>query len=190
MNLSSAGPEEIVTFVLGAMRDSEQAQLSLLDALPAPVYTTDARGRVTYFNRACIGFSGRTPQAGTDRWCVTWKLYTTDGAELPHSQCPMAVAIKEGRPVRGQEAIAERPDGSQVRFIPFPTPMCDEHGKVLGAVNILIDLAQSSQSRHLRDQAQRCRRLARGIDDKPTRETLTRLAEDYEERAGGLVRLN
>jgi hypothetical protein len=49
----------------------------------------------------------------------------TDGTPLPHDQCPMAIALKENRPVRGVEAVAERPDGTRVPFIPFPTPLRD-----------------------------------------------------------------
>jgi len=34
----------------------------------------------------------------------------------------------ERRPVRGEEAIAERPDGSRVAFVPYPTPLYDASG--------------------------------------------------------------
>jgi len=40
----------------------------------------------------------------------------------------MAIALKEGRPIRNAEAIAERPDGSRVPFIPYPTPLRDAKG--------------------------------------------------------------
>jgi len=83
----------------------------LLDALPVAVYVTDADGGIIFFNEACIEFSGRTPVIGSDRWCVTWRLLNPDGTPLPHDKCPMAVALKENRAVRGAEAIAERPDG-------------------------------------------------------------------------------
>ena len=78
------------------IRESEQHMRDLLEALPAAVYTTDANGRINFFNKACIDMAGRTPQIG-DEWCVTWRLYTADGAPLPHDQCPMAVALKEDR---------------------------------------------------------------------------------------------
>ena len=109
----------------------------LLDALPAAIYTTDAAGRITFYNEAAIAFSGRRPVLGTDEWCVSWKLFWPDGTPLPHDECPMAVALKEGRAVRGHEAVAERPDGSRVHFIPYPTPFKDASGKVVGAVNML-----------------------------------------------------
>ncbi|HEV2532943.1 sensor histidine kinase [Phenylobacterium sp.] len=111
----------------------------LLNALPAAIYTTDAEGRITFYNEAAVQFAGRRPALG-DMWCVTWKLFHLDGSPLPHDECPMAVALKEGRAVRGAEAIAERPDGSRVAFAPYPTPLYDQAGAVVGAVNMLVDI--------------------------------------------------
>ena len=122
------------------IRQSEQRLRELLEALPAAVYTTDAEGRVTFFNQAAVDLAGREPEIGSDQWCVTWKLYWPDGTPLPHSECPMAVAIKEGRAIRGVEAVAERPDGTRVPFIPFPTPLRNAEGKLVGAVNMLVDI--------------------------------------------------
>jgi PAS domain S-box-containing protein len=118
----------------------------LLDALPAAIYTTDAQGIVTYFNRAAVEFSGRVPDIGRDHWCVTWRLYSPDGTPLPHDQCPMAIALRERRPVRGVEAVAERPDGSRVPFIPYPTPLTGRNGEVTGAVNMLVDTTAQKEA--------------------------------------------
>ncbi|MEX2482199.1 MAG: HWE histidine kinase domain-containing protein [Gammaproteobacteria bacterium] len=118
----------------------------LLEALPAAIYTTDAEGRITFFNQAAVEMSGSRPQLGSDKWCVTWQLYQPDGTPLPHEACPMAVALKEGRPVRGEEAIAERPDGSRVPFIPYPTPLYDPEGVLIGAVNMLVDISERKEA--------------------------------------------
>jgi two-component sensor histidine kinase len=53
----------------------------------------------------------------------------------------MAIALKEKRPIRGMEAIAERPDGTRVPFIPYPTPLYDQQGQLAGAVNMLVDVS-------------------------------------------------
>jgi two-component sensor histidine kinase len=58
----------------------------------------------------------------------------------------MAIALKENRPVRGAEAIAERPDGTRVPFIPFPTPIRDSAGNLVGAVNMLVDVSERRQA--------------------------------------------
>jgi len=122
----------------------------LLDALPAAIYTTDAAGRLTYYNAAAVQLAGRVPDLGSDEWCVTWRLYWPDGTPLPHDECPMALALKTGRPVRGVEAIAERPDGTRVPFMPYPTPLHDASGNVVGAVNMLVDLTERSQAEQVR----------------------------------------
>src|SRR3954452_443855 len=103
-----ASPEEMVGLALAAANDSASQLWAVLAGLPAPIYTTDADGWITFYNDACIHFAGRTPKVGADRWCVTWKLFGEDGNFLPHESCPMAVAIKEKRAVRGAVAAAER----------------------------------------------------------------------------------
>jgi PAS domain S-box-containing protein len=129
-----------------ALRDSERRLQDLLAAIPAAIYTTDATGKITYYNEAAVEFAGRRPTIGSDEWCVTWKLYWPDGTPLAHDQCPMAIALKEGRPIRGKEAVAERPDGTRVPFIPFPTPIRDSSGKVVGAINMLVDVSERKQA--------------------------------------------
>lgn len=127
------------------LRESERHMRDLLEALPAAVYTTDAEGRITFFNRAAIEMAGRVPEIG-EKWCVTWRLYKPDGTYLPHEQCPMALALKENRPVRGEEAVAERPDGTRIPFIPYPTPLHDVDGKLLGAINMLVDISDRKRA--------------------------------------------
>jgi PAS domain S-box-containing protein len=114
----------------------------LLEALPAAVYTTDAEGRLTFYNQAAVEFSGRRPELGSDHWCVSWRLYRPDGTPMRHDECPMAVALKEDRLVRGVEAIMERPDGSRIDFLPFPTPLHDASGALIGGVNMLVDITE------------------------------------------------
>jgi PAS domain S-box-containing protein len=123
-------------------QQKEDQLRQVLDALPAAVYTTDHLGKVTYYNRAAAELAGREPQIGKDEWCVTWRLHTLDGKPLAHDLCPMAIALKENRPVRGVEALAERPDGSMVPFLPFPTPLRNADGELTGAVNMLVDISE------------------------------------------------
>src|SRR6516164_6879133 len=118
----------------------------LLDALPTAIYTTDAAGRITSFNQAAVEFSGRTPEIGSDQWCVTWRLYWPDGRPMAHGECPMAIALKEDRPIRGGEAIAERPDGTRVPFMAYPTPLHDASGRLVGAINMLVDLTPTKEA--------------------------------------------
>ena len=122
-------------------RRAERHFQQTLDAMPAAVYTTDVQGRITYYNQAAMDLAGRRPEIGVDQWCVSFKLFREDGTPLPHDQCPMAIALKENRPVRDVQAWAERPDGTRVPFVPYPTPLYDENGKLVGAVNMMVDVS-------------------------------------------------
>jgi PAS domain S-box-containing protein len=135
---------------------------NLMDALPAAVYTTDTAGRITYFNKAAAELWGYRPDLDRSEWCGSWKLYWPDGRPLPHDQCPMAVAVKERRPVRGAEAIAERPDGTRVPFLPFPTPIYNSAGTFVGTVNLLVDISE----RKIQEEAvQRLAAIVESSDD-------------------------
>jgi len=148
---AAANDENVVPFTGGSrdqdmLRERERRFRELLDALPAAIYTTDAEGRMTYYNDAAAELWGHRPTLGSSEWCGSWKLYWPDGTPLRHDECPMAIALKENRAVRGMEASCERPDGSRVPFIPYPTPLHDEHGKLVGAVNMLIDISERKRA--------------------------------------------
>ena len=177
--------QDYLEIALDALAGEEAARHDALDRLPVPVYTTDPNGFVTYWNQACAEFAGREPKLGKDRWCVTWKIHTTAGDLLPHDRCPMAVAIKEGRTIRDEVAIAERPDGTRRAFRPHPTPLFDEAGRMTGAVNMLIDVS-ADQAEALQDQARRCERLAKSIEDSRANKILRQMADGYRRNAMAL----
>lgn len=113
--------------------------------MPAAIYATDAEGRITYFNEAAAAMWGVRPELGKSEFCGSWKLYHPDGKPMAHGECPMAVAIREQREVRGGEAIAERPDGTRIPFRAYPTPIYDAAGNFNGALNMLVDISDRQQ---------------------------------------------
>jgi PAS domain S-box-containing protein len=180
--------EELLQTAIEAVSSATDWQ-AILDQLPVPTYTTDADGAVTYWNKACIDFAGRQPELGRDRWCVTWELYTTSGDRLLHEDCPMAEAIKRKSEVRGAVAIALRPDGSRRAFTPYPTPIFDQDGQLVGAVNLLIDVTEE-QARVLAEQSARCKRLSREVFNPKDSKMLAKMAEGYEATAAALQAVN
>lgn len=176
--------QQLLDTALNAL-NSEGDWRSVLDSLPAPVYVTDPEGSVTYWNRACVDFAGRKPTLGTDRWCVTWQLYSTSGEFMPHDECPMAQAIKAKKPVYGKVAIAARPDGRRRAFRAYPTPLLASNGDLTGAVNMLIDVS-GEQATELEEQSARCRRLARSTTDASASEILAGMAKSYAETSMAL----
>ncbi|MGH6890008.1 MAG: sensor histidine kinase [Rhizomicrobium sp.] len=143
-------------------KDDDGHFRGILDALPAALYITDPEGRITYYNEAAAELWGHRPTLGTSAWCGSWKLYWNDGRPMPHDECPMAVAVRERRPIRGESAVAERPDGSRVSFIPYPTPLYDAAGLFVGAVNMLVDVADRNRAD---DYAQRLSAIVESSDD-------------------------
>ena len=123
-------------------RRAEAAMRGLIDALGVAVYTTDDAGRLTFLNEAAVALWGWRPLLGDARWRGSWRLRWPDGTPMPHDDCPMAVALRENRPIRGEEAVAERPDGSRVPFAAYPTPVRDDTGRVVGGVNVLVDITR------------------------------------------------
>jgi PAS domain S-box-containing protein len=112
-----------------------------LEALGVAVYTTDAEGHITFYNEAAATFWGRRPEIG-EEWCGSWKLFWPDGRPMAHEECPMAIALKEARSVRGYEGVAQRPDGTRAAFVPYPTVVFDAEGHLVGAINVLIDVTE------------------------------------------------
>ncbi|HEX7760237.1 MAG TPA: ATP-binding protein [Caulobacteraceae bacterium] len=154
------------------LRDSARRMSELLQALPTAVYTTDGEGRLTFYNQAAVELWGHRPPLLETRWCGSWKQFNIDGTPLPADECPMATTLKTGDAVRDVEAILERPDGTRVPYAPYPTPLHDEFGQVIGGVNMLVDIsrhraAEDSQQRLIDGLIQAEREL---IDSKDAAE--------------------
>ena len=144
--------------------------LEVIQALPAAIYTTDKAGRITFYNEAAEMMWGRSPRLREDQWCGSWKLYRPDGTPLPHDECPMAIALKTGQAVRGEEAVVERPDGTRVPFASYPTPIFTASGELAGAVNMLVDLTHHKLAD---ENAQRLASIVTSSDDAIISKDLT-----------------
>ena len=58
----------------------------------------------------------------------------------------MAMTLRNRQPIRGMEAVCERPDGTRVALVPYPTPVFDASGTLIGAVNIVVDISERKQA--------------------------------------------
>jgi PAS domain S-box-containing protein len=114
---------------------------AFVDALGVAVYTIDAQGGITYFNEAAADLWGRRPDLG-EPWSGSWRLYWPDGRPMPHDESPMAAALQRDLPIPGVEAELERPNGTRAVFVAYPTPLRDESGGLVGAVNVLVDITE------------------------------------------------
>jgi PAS domain S-box-containing protein len=115
----TAGGTQALTAFSGGDAGAITAFQEIVETLPVAVYSTDPEGRLSFFNGAAKKLSGLTPELGTDRWCVTWKIFLPDGTPTSH-QCPMALALRGVTVPSGIQCIAERPDGTRFCFMPYP----------------------------------------------------------------------
>jgi PAS domain S-box-containing protein len=165
----------------------------LLGALPAAIYTIDAQGRITFYNDAAADLWGCRPELGKSEWCGSWRLYWPDGKPMPHGSCPMAVALRERRLIKGAEAVAERPDGTRVAFLAYPTPLYSAKGALVGAVNMLVDVTERKRAEALESaQGRALQMLAEGVPLKAILESLIAAIEQRSANGmlGSIVLLN
>ena len=125
---------------------SERVSRELLGALPGAIYVTDAAGHILYCNQSAVDLWGGVPILGKDKWCDLSQFRHADGTPMARAECPTEIALKQGRIVRGQEAIIERKDGSRVPIIPYPTPLYDEKGAIAGVINMTVDISERKKA--------------------------------------------
>ncbi|WP_395744828.1 PAS domain S-box protein [Prosthecobacter sp.] len=150
----------------GALRASEEKYRSLIQSLPAAVYTCDREGYIQLYNAAAVELWGREPEIGKDLWCGSYQLYRADGSPLELIHCPMARTLQEGRAVRGEEIIVERADGTRRHVLPYPDPIFDDEGRMTGAVNMLLDVTERKRTEMLLRDAKDAAELASKSKDR------------------------
>jgi len=103
---------------------------------------------ITFYNDYAAKLWGRAPRIGPetdDRFCGSFRLWWPDERPLPHHETPMALALRDGRAVRNQAVIIERPDGSRVTVLVNIDPICDDNGHLVGAINTFLDTTASTK---------------------------------------------
>ncbi len=58
----------------------------------------------------------------------------------------MARALCDQAEYNGHEIIAERPDGERLTLMAYANPIHDDSGKLLGAVNVLVDISERKRA--------------------------------------------
>ena len=120
----------------------------ILETLPAGAYVCDADGLITYFNPHAARMWGREPKVNDpiDRYCGSFKLFLPDDTPIRHDQCWMARAFQDHKPFIGCEILVERPDGDRRTVLAHASPVHDDAGQVVGAVNVLVDITDRKRA--------------------------------------------
>jgi signal transduction histidine kinase len=139
--------------------DSELRFRRLLEKLPAAAYTCDALGLITYFNERALELWGRAPALNdpVDRFCGSFKLFSPNGAPIAHAECWMALALRNDRGYDGLEILVERPDGERRVALAHANPIHDDDGRLVGAVNVLVDISDRKRAEDAVNDANRAK---------------------------------
>ena len=106
---ATMAPDLVAALIQDAAPRGEDFFRQLINALPAAVYTTDADGRITYFNEAAAELWGCRPSSARASGAARGSCSGRMAGRCPMTNARWRIALKEKRPMRGMEAIAERP---------------------------------------------------------------------------------
>ena len=140
----SAQTRRIVTAIRTIPPQSEAEFHELLEKLPAGAYTCNPDGLITYYNKEAVRLWGRAPRLhdAADRFCGSFKLFDRNGTPLRHDECWMALALRDHRQYNGEEVVIEQPDGTRLTALAHANPIRDKNGRLIGAVNVLVDITE------------------------------------------------
>ena len=139
----------------------------LVKELPAAVHSCDVNGRITFYNNAAVKIWGRKPEPGKELWSGAFKMFKSDGTPLPLANSPIAMAVKKGRAILGEEIIIERPDGTRSNVLVYPHPEFGLSGEITGAINMIFDITEIRKAEHiLKESEKQFRQMAELMPQK------------------------
>jgi signal transduction histidine kinase len=126
-------------------RDNMMREIPLL---PAAVCVCDQSGAVELYNRTAAELWGCEPSDphANRRFCGSYRLFHPDGTPMPHGESPTAEVLRTGVPLRNQELVIGRPDGTRVSVLASVVPVRDTDGSMIGAVSCLQDITERKQA--------------------------------------------
>lgn len=149
------------------LKNSREHFRKLVKELPAAVYSCDAAGNINFYNDAAVKIWGREPKIGKEKWCGSKKISKPDGTQITLDKSPLAVALKEGQTLMGEEITIEGADGTQSIVLVHPQLEYNLSGEITGAINMMIDVTEQVNARKKVEESEReLRQMADFIPQK------------------------
>ncbi|MCU0861397.1 MAG: PAS domain-containing protein, partial [Methanomassiliicoccales archaeon] len=135
-----------------------------LDAVGTPVVAMDLEYKVMFANKAALSMLGKGKEAVVGKDCFSF--FNTQFCRTEH--CPVRRAL-QGKSVHG-DAVAHLEGGKAVPIRVTASPVVDARGKVLGAVEHIVDITKeveiTEDVRRLTDAAKKGEFSARAEESK------------------------
>lgn len=133
----------------------------IVQGLPVAVFTCDAEGKIMLYNSKAIDLWGKEPKVSQDVWYQFWKIYKINGTALTENETALSKILRGVTAKVSEDLLLENINGKR-RIIKFyPQAIFDNGGKIIGAVNMLIDITESQiAEQKLRESEARFRIVA------------------------------
>jgi diguanylate cyclase (GGDEF)-like protein/PAS domain S-box-containing protein len=122
------------------MSEKDNLYRDLLDNMADGVYFTDPEGRITYWNKGAERLTGFRESEVVGKLCRDNLLMHVDkcGVGLCTSDCPVRATARDGLP-RETDVYLHHKDGSRLPIHVRVTPLKDNAGNIIGAIEVFSD---------------------------------------------------
>ena len=149
---------------------------TLIETLPIGMVITDLNGDVILANPLARTIMGNSLAVVKPDHEGDLPIFHLDGSRLTLEELPLMRALRQGTTVNGMEVSLHREDGNEVFIWMAASPVCDETGQIINAVNIIQDITERKQSEESLQQIQA--ELALGVQERATLKERQRLARE------------
>jgi len=114
----------------------------VLELLPVAVCICDLDGHIVQYNRRAVEIWGRLPKPGEthEHFTSQTRYFSAAGEQL--SETRLSIVLRTGEPMRNEEVVIEKSDGSRIAVLIDIDPLCDDNGRMFGAVTCFQDITE------------------------------------------------
>ncbi len=109
----------------------------IFDNIPHGIFTVDAQGRITSFNRAAEEITGWAPEEAIGRKCDA--IFNSNHCA---GRCFLRNSIEGGQPHRDCEVHIVKRDGTELQVAVSTASLKDDDGEVIGGIEMFRDLTE------------------------------------------------